>query len=30
LHNGQIKAENNKDKGAKVEIIFPATQWKVD
>ena len=24
LHNGQIKAENNKDKGAKVEIIFPA------
>ena len=25
LHNGQIKAENNKDKGAKVEIIFPAT-----
>ncbi len=26
LHNGQIKAENNKDKGAKVEIIFPATQ----
>ncbi len=26
LHNGEIKAENNKDKGAKVEIIFPATQ----
>ena len=26
LHNGQIKAENNKNKGAKVEIIFPATQ----
>ncbi len=26
LHNGQIKAENNKDRGAKVEIIFPATQ----
>ena len=26
LHNGQIKAENNKDKGAKVEIIFPASQ----
>ena len=26
LHNGQIKAENNLDKGAKVEIIFPATQ----
>ncbi len=26
LHNGQIKAENNKEKGAKVEIIFPATQ----
>ena len=25
LHNGQIKAENNKNKGAKVEIIFPAT-----
>ena len=23
LHNGQIKAENNKVKGAKVEIIFP-------
>ena len=30
LHNGQIKAENNLNKGAKVEIIFPATQWKVD
>ena len=30
LHNGQIKAENNANKGAKVEIIFPATQWKVD
>ena len=30
LHNGQIKAQNNKNKGAKVEIIFPATQWKVD
>ena len=26
LHNGQIKAENNVNKGAKVEIIFPATQ----
>ena len=26
LHNGKIKAQNNKDKGAKVEIIFPATQ----
>ena len=26
LHNGQIKAENNLNKGAKVEIIFPATQ----
>ena len=26
LHNGQIKAENNENKGAKVEIIFPATQ----
>ena len=26
LHNGQIKAENNANKGAKVEIIFPATQ----
>ena len=26
LHNGQIKAQNNKNKGAKVEIIFPATQ----
>ena len=26
LHNGQIKAENNKQRGAKVEIIFPATQ----
>ena len=26
LHNGQIKAENNREKGAKVEIIFPATQ----
>ena len=26
LHNGQIKAENNINKGAKVEIIFPATQ----
>ena len=26
LHNGQINAENNPDKGAKVEIIFPATQ----
>ncbi len=26
LHNGQIKAENNKLRGAKVEIIFPATQ----
>ena len=26
LHNGQIKAQNNKYKGAKVEIIFPATQ----
>ena len=26
LHNGQIKAENNKKKGAKVEIIFPATE----
>ena len=26
LHNGQIKAQNNKEKGAKVEIIFPATQ----
>ncbi len=26
LHNGQIKAENNSEKGAKVEIIFPATQ----
>ncbi len=25
LHNGQIKAKNNKNKGAKVEIIFPAT-----
>ena len=24
LHNGQIKAENNKNKGAKVEIILPA------
>ncbi len=23
LHNGEIKATNNKDKGAKVEIIFP-------
>ena len=30
LHNGQIKAENNKPRGAKVEIIFPASQWKVD
>ena len=30
LHNGHINAENNKNKGAKVEIIFPATQWKVD
>ena len=26
LHNGQIKAENNQHKGARVEIIFPATQ----
>ena len=26
LHNGQIKAENNKERGARVEIIFPATQ----
>ena len=26
LHNAQIKAENNVNKGAKVEIIFPATQ----
>ena len=26
LHNGEIKAENNKYKGAKGEIIFPATQ----
>jgi two-component system sensor histidine kinase ChvG len=26
LHNGQIKAKNNENKGAKVEIIFPATQ----
>ena len=26
LHNGRIKAENNKEMGAKVEIIFPATQ----
>ena len=24
LHNGEIIATNNKDKGAKVEIIFPA------
>jgi len=24
LHNGEIIASNNKDKGAKVEIIFPA------
>ena len=23
LHNGQIVATNNKDKGAKIEIIFP-------
>ena len=23
LHNGQIVASNNKDKGAKIEIIFP-------
>jgi len=23
LHNGEIKATNNKDKGAKIEIIFP-------
>ena len=30
LHNGQIKAEYNLNKGVKVEIIFPATQWKVD
>ena len=30
LHNGEIKAENNVNKGAKVEIIFPSTQWKVD
>ena len=28
LHNGQIKAENNKNKGAKVEIIFPSTSMK--
>ncbi len=26
LHNGEIKAENNVNKGAKVEIIFPPTQ----
>ena len=24
LHNGEIIATNNKNKGAKVEIIFPA------
>ena len=24
LHNGEIIASNNKNKGAKVEIIFPA------
>ena len=23
LHNGEIKAENNKNKGAKIEITFP-------
>ena len=23
LHNGQIHATNNKDKGAKIEIEFP-------
>ncbi len=26
LHNGQIFAKNNKDKGAKIEIIFPKSK----
>jgi len=28
LHNGNISASNNKDKGAKIEISFPSVQTK--